>query len=66
MSGGAKAMSSGRSKLNAFWSDFERGSPIEERGGGGSTLNQIAKITLDIDSIILHRITTVSKTIFSK
>jgi hypothetical protein len=33
MSGGAKAMSSGRSKLNAFWNDFDRASPTEETGG---------------------------------
>lgn len=37
MSGGAKAVSSGRSKLmkgvDAFWNDFERGAVNEETDG---------------------------------
>lgn len=34
MSGGAKAMFSGRSKLNAMWTEFERGANDEAAGGG--------------------------------
>lgn len=32
MSGGVKAVSSGRSRLNAFWSDMERAANEEENG----------------------------------